>query len=77
MRRSASTSRRYVFSPSSHSSPCLDGRQSLTRLEIDFVTQAIAFVNPPVFEMPPQLDESDQGGRCCLAPHYYDGLTLL
>lgn len=40
-------------------------------------TQAIAFVNPPVFEMPPQLDESDQAGRCCLAPHYYDGLTLL
>lgn len=33
---------------------------------------AISFVNPPVFEEPPELSEVDQGGRCCLTPHFYD-----
>jgi hypothetical protein len=38
---------------------------------------AICFVNPPVFEAPPDLDEEVTNGRMCLSAHFYDGMTLL
>ncbi|KZV89762.1 glycoside hydrolase [Exidia glandulosa HHB12029] len=39
--------------------------------------ESIHFVQPPVFALPPPLDEADTRGRVCYAPHYYDGLTLV
>ncbi|KIJ63415.1 glycoside hydrolase family 5 protein [Hydnomerulius pinastri MD-312] len=38
---------------------------------------AIAFVQPPVFAIPPQIPESLLKGRACYSTHYYDGLTLV
>ncbi|WWC90036.1 uncharacterized protein L201_004966 [Kwoniella dendrophila CBS 6074] len=38
---------------------------------------AISFVNPPVFEEPPDLSEDVKQGRIALSSHFYDGLTLL
>lgn len=38
---------------------------------------AIAFVQAPVFAVPPEVPETLLQGRACAAPHYYDGLTLL
>nr|XP_019013519.1 uncharacterized protein I206_01588 [Kwoniella pini CBS 10737]OCF52300.1 hypothetical protein I206_01588 [Kwoniella pini CBS 10737] len=38
---------------------------------------AISFVNPPVFEEPPDLSEEVKKGRMALSSHFYDGLTLL
>ncbi|ORX36376.1 putative cellulase like glycosyl hydrolase [Kockovaella imperatae] len=39
--------------------------------------EAIQFIQPPVFAVPPHIPESLLLGRACVAPHYYDGLTLL
>ena len=39
--------------------------------------EAIHFIQPPVFAVPPKLPESFLSGRACTAPHYYDGLTLM
>ncbi|KAI6110307.1 glycoside hydrolase family 5 protein [Pisolithus croceorrhizus] len=38
---------------------------------------AIAFVQVPVFAVPPEVPETLLQGRACAAPHYYDGLTLI
>ncbi|KAI6027174.1 glycoside hydrolase family 5 protein [Pisolithus marmoratus] len=38
---------------------------------------AIAFVQAPVFAVPPEVPETLLQGRACAAPHYYDGLTLI
>ncbi|KAI6110848.1 glycoside hydrolase family 5 protein [Pisolithus croceorrhizus] len=38
---------------------------------------AIAFVQVPVFAVPPEVPETLLRGRACAAPHYYDGLTLI
>lgn len=50
----------------------------------DYVTRiraahpsAIAFVQAPVFAIPPQIPESLLKGRACHSTHYYDGLTLV
>ncbi|KAG9317965.1 glycoside hydrolase family 5 protein [Chiua virens] len=50
----------------------------------DYVTRiraahpsAIAFVQAPVFAIPPQIPESLLKGRGCHSTHYYDGLTLV
>ncbi|KAL7423982.1 hypothetical protein Q5752_001567 [Cryptotrichosporon argae] len=39
--------------------------------------RAISFLNPPVFEQPPDLAEAVKRGRVALSAHFYDGLTLL
>lgn len=39
--------------------------------------QAIAFVQPPVFVVPPAISEELLQGRACYSTHYYDGLTLV
>lgn len=51
---------------------------------IDYVTRirdahpsAIAFVQAPVFAIPPKTPESLLKGRACHSTHYYDGLTLV
>ncbi|WVF72138.1 hypothetical protein IAT40_006950 [Kwoniella sp. CBS 6097] len=38
---------------------------------------AISFVNPPIFEEPPDLSEDVKEGRVAMSPHFYDGLTML
>ncbi|KAF7760819.1 CAZyme family GH5 [Agaricus bisporus var. burnettii] len=38
---------------------------------------AILFVQPPVFALPPRVDEEILKGRCAYTGHYYDGLTLI
>lgn len=39
--------------------------------------EAIIFVQPPVFALPPSIPESELRGRCAYSGHYYDGLTLV
>jgi hypothetical protein len=50
----------------------------------DYVTRiraahpsAIAFVQAPVFAVPPEIPESLLKGRACHSTHYYEGLTLV
>jgi hypothetical protein len=38
---------------------------------------AISFINPPIFDSPPNLSEEIKQGRMALSSHFYDGLTLL
>jgi hypothetical protein len=38
---------------------------------------AILFIQPPVFALPPRVDEEILKGRCAYTGHYYDGLTLI
>jgi hypothetical protein len=37
----------------------------------------ISFINPPVFEKPPDLSEHVEHGKMALSSHFYDGMTLL
>ncbi|WVO17970.1 hypothetical protein L204_105668 [Cryptococcus depauperatus] len=39
--------------------------------------ESIQFIQAPVFHAPPKLPQSFLKGRVCLAPHFYDGLTLM
>ncbi|KAF8888271.1 glycoside hydrolase family 5 protein [Infundibulicybe gibba] len=39
--------------------------------------EAIIFVQPPVFAIPPTISEEELRGRCAYSGHYYDGLTLV
>ncbi|KAF9228906.1 glycoside hydrolase family 5 protein [Gyrodon lividus] len=48
----------------------------LTRIRAAHPT-AIAFVQAPVFAIPPPIPESLLRGRACHSTHYYDGLTLV
>ena len=39
--------------------------------------EAISFIQPPVFHVPPKIPSGQLRKRACYAPHFYDGLTLI
>ena len=40
-------------------------------------TDAMLLLQPPVWFIPPKLDQETLGGRVVYSPHFYDGLTLM
>jgi hypothetical protein len=43
----------------------------------EYHPEAIHFIQPPVFAVPPSLPKSLTKNRIATSPHYYDGLTLM
>ena len=39
--------------------------------------EAMLFLQPPVWFIPPKVDPETLGGRIVYSPHFYDGLTLM
>jgi hypothetical protein len=43
----------------------------------EFHKEAMLFLQPPVWFIPPKVDPEYFGGRVVYTPHFYDGLTLM